>query len=71
MDLIRNKYYIIRKGDFATNGNTKILYCIFSMGLCIEEYFTNKSIDCLTIMIGSTVVLSHLYFLYKDFHLFL
>jgi len=56
MDLIRNKYYIIRKGDFATNGNTKILYCIFSIFLCIEEYFTNNSVDCFTIMVGSTAV---------------
>jgi hypothetical protein len=63
MDLIRNKYYIVRKGDFATNGNTKILYCIFSMGLCIEEYFTNKSTDCLTIMIGSTAVWSLIEFM--------
>lgn len=63
MDLIRNKYYIIRKGDFATNGNTKILYCIFSILLCIEEYYNNNSIDCFSIMIGSTIIWTIIEFL--------
>jgi hypothetical protein len=56
MTLFDDKYYIIRKGDFATNGNTKILYSLFSIGLCIEEYINANSTDCFSIMIGSTIV---------------
>jgi hypothetical protein len=56
MYLLDNKYYIIRIGDFATNGNKKILYSLFSICLCLEEYISTKSIDCFTIMIGSTLV---------------
>jgi len=56
MTLFDDKYYIIRKGDFATNGNTKILYSVFSIGLCIEEYINANSTDCFSIMIGSTIV---------------
>ena len=33
MSIIHDKYYIIRKGDFATNGNTKILYSWFDLFL--------------------------------------
>ena len=50
------QYYIIRKGDFATDGNKKIYYSIFSICLCLEEYTTNQSTDCFYIMIGSTLV---------------
>ena len=56
MYLLDNKYYIIRIGDFATNGNKKILYSLFSICLCLEEYIAVKSIDCFSIMIGSTIV---------------
>ena len=56
MYLLDNKYYIIRIGDFATNGNKKILYSLFSICLCLEEYISVKSIDCFSIMIGSTIV---------------
>ena len=58
MFLINNKYYIVRLGDFATNGNTKILYFIFSLFLCIEEYITIKSFDCIKIMLGSSIIWS-------------
>jgi len=51
MDLIQNKYHIIRIGDFATNGNTKLLYGVFACILCIDDYISNNSSsDCLTIM---------------------
>jgi len=30
-NIINNKYYIIRTGDFATNGNKKILYSLFAL----------------------------------------
>jgi len=56
MNLINNKYYITRSGDFAIDGNKKILYSLFSIGLCLEEYFTRQSTDCFNIMIGSTFV---------------
>ena len=42
MDLYNNKYYIIRKGDFATNGNKKIFYSLFSISLCLEEYLSRN-----------------------------
>ena len=63
MDLIRNKYYIIRKGNFATNGNTKIIYCILSIFLCMDDYYTNNSFDCFSIMIGSTLIWSFIEFM--------
>lgn len=58
MKIIHNKYYIVRAGDFATDGNTKLLYCIISSLLCIEEYITQHKTDCLIIMTGSTLVWS-------------
>tara|TARA_B110000438_G_C15735482_1_gene616137 strand:+ start:204 stop:986 length:783 start_codon:yes stop_codon:yes gene_type:complete len=56
MSLIQNKYYIVRVGDFATNGNTKLLYGLFSIVLCIDDYISRNSTDCGTILIGSTVI---------------
>jgi hypothetical protein len=50
-----NKYFIIRKGDFATDGNKKLYYTLFSMLLCFDDYL-NESIDCFKIMVGSTFV---------------
>ena len=57
-NIINNKYYIIRTGDFATNGNKKILYSLFALVLCIDDYYTNHSYDCFSIMIGSSGVWS-------------
>lgn len=54
--MFNNQYYIIRKGHFATNGNKKIYYSIFSCCLCLEEYLNSQSTDCFYIMIGSTLV---------------
>lgn len=51
-----NKYFIVRRGDFATDGNKKIYYTIFSTLLCLDDYLTNNSIDCFKIMVGSTFV---------------
>jgi len=45
-----NKYFIIRTGDFATNGNKKILYSIFALLLCVDDYYTNHSYDCFNII---------------------
>ena len=55
---INNKYYIIRTGDFANNGNKKILYSLFAVVLCVDDYYTDNSYDCFSIMIGSSVVWS-------------
>ena len=53
--IINNKYYIIRTGDFATNGNKKMLYSLFGALLCLDDYYTNNSCDCFSIMIGSSI----------------
>jgi hypothetical protein len=58
MLLFDKQYYIIRKGDFATNGNTKIIYCIFSAILCVDDYITRNSYDCFFILGGSTLIWS-------------
>jgi len=54
--MFTTQYYIIRKGDFATDGNKKIYYSLFSICLCLEEYITTRSTDCFYIMMGSTFV---------------
>lgn len=51
-----NKYFIIRTGDFATNGNKKLLYSVFALLLCVDDYYTRHSADCFNIMIGSSFV---------------
>ena len=48
LSLVQNKYYIVRLGDFATNGNTKLLYGLFSILLCIDDYISRNSKDCFT-----------------------
>ena len=56
LSLIQNKYYIVRLGDFATNGNTKLIYGLFSILLCIDDYISRNSEDCFIILIGSTII---------------
>lgn len=56
MNVFEDKYYIIRRGDFATDGNKKILYTLFSFALCLDDYVNNDSLDCFSIMMGSTVL---------------
>ena len=58
MSILENKYYIIRKGNFATNGNTKIFYSIFATILCMDDYINKKSNDCILLLIGSTIIWS-------------
>jgi hypothetical protein len=55
-NIIDNKYYIIRTGDFAINGNKKIMYSLVALILCADDYYTNHSLDCLFIMTGSSIV---------------
>ena len=54
--LVNNKYYIIRTGDFAVNANKKIVYTIYALILCIDDYINNNSNDCFKIMMGSTLI---------------
>jgi len=61
--MLNSKYFIIRKGDFATDANKKIYYTIFSILLCLDDYFMNNSIDCFRIMTGSTIVWSIIEFI--------
>jgi hypothetical protein len=56
--LIKNKYYIIRTGDFAINANKKIIYSLLAFILCFEEYHNNGRYECLKIMTGSTIIWS-------------
>lgn len=56
LTMIYHKYYIIRKGDFATDANKKIYYSLFSICLSLEEYISTGSTDCFRIMTGSTIV---------------
>jgi len=56
MFLTNKKYNIVRIGDFATKANTKINYCLFSIGLCLDDYITNNSIDCFIILSYSTLI---------------
>ena len=58
MSIVHDKYYIIRKGDFATNGNTKILYSFFSILICLDDYIFWNSTDCTYLLIGSTIIWS-------------
>jgi len=55
-NIINNRYYIIRTGDFATNGNKKIMYSLVAFILCADDYYTNDSLDCLFLMTGSSMV---------------
>jgi len=54
--LSNDKYNIVRIGDFTTKANTKINYCLFSLGLCLEEYITNNSTDCFMLLCYSTLI---------------
>lgn len=56
MNIIRNKYHIVRYGDFATNGNAKFSYGLFATMLCIDDYRTQNSIDCATIALGTSIL---------------
>ncbi len=56
LTMIYQQFYIIRKGDFATDANKKIYYSLFSICLSLEEYLNSSSNDCFRIMIGSTMI---------------
>ena len=56
MNLLTNRYYIIRKGNFATNGNLKILYGLVPLFLSYHDFITTNSTDCILILSVSTAI---------------
>ena len=56
MNIIHNKYHIVRYGDFATNGNAKFFYGVFAGTLCFDDYHTRGSTDCLVIAAGASAI---------------
>jgi hypothetical protein len=56
LSILQNKYYIVRLGDFATNGNTKLIYGLFSIILSFDDYISRNSTDCFLILFGSTII---------------
>lgn len=54
----KKEYYIIRYGNFATNGNIKLLYGALSLVLGVADYKTRGSSDCMVILVGSTTIWS-------------
>ena len=64
--LSNDRYNIVRIGDFATNANTKINYCLFSIALCLEEYITNNSTDCFMLLGYSTLIWTFIEFFYTQ-----
>ena len=66
--LSNDRYNIVRIGDFATNANTKINYCLFSIALCLEEYITNNSTDCFMLLGYSTLIWTFIEFFLHTSH---
>ena len=56
--LLNKEHYLVRYGDFGSDGNTKILYSLLSCCLAIDDYYSNNSTDCFFILIGSTIIWS-------------
>lgn len=58
MNILRNKYFIIRTGDFATNANKKILYIFLSFLLCLHDSIINTNLEYFVIMLFSSFIWS-------------
>ena len=56
MHIIKDKYFIVRTGDFATNANKKIAYFLLACLLCIHDGITNKNREYLEVMVGSSII---------------
>lgn len=56
MNLLTDKYYIIRTGDFATDANKKIIYILLSCLLCLHDSITNKNMEFFAVMLGSSII---------------
>lgn len=55
-NVLYNKYYIIRTGDFATNANKKIIYITLGLGLCFHDYNVNHTMEYYYVMFGSSFI---------------
>lgn len=56
MNIIKDKYFIVRTGDFATDANKKIVYFLLACLLCLHDGITNKNREYLAVMTGSSVI---------------
>jgi hypothetical protein len=56
MEIMSNKYYIIRTGDFATDANKKLIYIFLSCCLCMHDYISSQNSEYFIVMIGSSVI---------------
>ena len=56
MNLMTEKYYIIRTGDFATDANKKIIYILLSCLLCLHDSIVNKNMEYFAVMAGSSII---------------
>lgn len=56
MELLINKYYIIRTGDFATDANKKLIYIFLSCLLCLHDSIVKKNVEYFAVMIGSSII---------------
>jgi hypothetical protein len=56
MNILQDKYFIVRTGDFATNANKKIAYFLLACLLCIHDCITNKNREYLEVMVGSSII---------------
>lgn len=55
MNIIENKYYITRTGEFATDANKKIAYIILGLSLCYHDYIQRNTIEYMSVFIGSSI----------------
>ena len=55
MNIITNKYYITRTGEFATDANKKIAYTILGLSLCYHDYIQRNTIEYMSVFIGSSI----------------
>ena len=55
MNIISNKYYITRTGEFATDANKKIAYTILGLSLCYHDYIQRNTIEYMSVFIGSSI----------------
>lgn len=56
MNLIQDKYFIVRTGDFATDANKKIAYFLLACLLCLHDGIINKNKEYLAVMAGSSII---------------
>ena len=56
MNLMTEKYYIIRTGDFATDANKKIIYILLYYLLYLKNSIVNKNMEYFAVMAGSSII---------------